>query len=87
MGFSIKSQLGGDSTLLNASQATNFNFKIEGGEFADLSCIRVGAEESLGRKMRCQWGDIWLLRKVVISSVIISMIGIDLRIICFRMFI
>ena len=29
MGFSIKSQLGGDSTLLNASQATNFNFKIE----------------------------------------------------------
>lgn len=30
MGFSIKSQLGGDSTLLNASKATNFNFKIEG---------------------------------------------------------
>ncbi|MBF0960527.1 MAG: HpaII family restriction endonuclease [Alloprevotella tannerae] len=56
MGFSIKSQLGGDSTLLNASQATNFNFKIEGGEFADFSCIRVGAEESLGRKIRCQWG-------------------------------
>ena len=28
MGFSIKSQLGGDSTLLNASKATNFNFKI-----------------------------------------------------------
>lgn len=30
MGFSIKSQLGGNSTLLNASKATNFNFKIEG---------------------------------------------------------
>jgi type II restriction enzyme len=30
MGFSIKSQLGGDSTLLNASKATNFNFKIHG---------------------------------------------------------
>lgn len=28
MGFSIKSQLGGDSTLLNASKATNFNFKV-----------------------------------------------------------
>lgn len=28
MGFSIKSQLGGDSTLLNASKATNFRFKI-----------------------------------------------------------
>lgn len=30
MGFSIKSQLGGNSTLLNASKATNFNFKING---------------------------------------------------------
>lgn len=30
MGFSIKSQLGHPSTILNASKATNFNFKIEG---------------------------------------------------------
>ena len=30
MGFSIKSQLGGDSTLLNASGATNFVYRIEG---------------------------------------------------------
>lgn len=35
MGFSIKSQLGGDSTLLNASKATNFNFKIVGVELSD----------------------------------------------------
>lgn len=35
MGFSIKSQLGGDSTLLNASRATNFNFKIEGASLSD----------------------------------------------------
>lgn len=35
MGFSIKSQLGGDSTLLNASKATNFNFKISGIELSD----------------------------------------------------
>lgn len=35
MGFSIKSQLGGNSTLLNASKATNFNFKIEGANFSD----------------------------------------------------
>ncbi|MBQ7945300.1 MAG: HpaII family restriction endonuclease [Bacteroidales bacterium] len=35
MGFSIKSQLGGDSTLLNASKATNFCFKIEGADFSD----------------------------------------------------
>lgn len=34
MGFSIKSQLGGDSTLLNASKATNFSFKIEGGSLS-----------------------------------------------------
>lgn len=35
LGFSIKSQLGGDSTLLNASKSTNFNFKIEGAQFSD----------------------------------------------------
>ena len=35
MGFSIKSQLGGDSTLLNASKATNFNFKIYGTSLSD----------------------------------------------------
>lgn len=35
LGFSIKSQLGGDSTLLNASKATNFNFKIEGARLSD----------------------------------------------------
>lgn len=35
MGFSIKSQLGGDSTLLNASKATNFNFKVIGVDFSD----------------------------------------------------
>lgn len=35
MGFSIKSQLGGNSTLLNASKATNFNFKIAGTTLSD----------------------------------------------------
>lgn len=35
MGFSIKSQLGGDSTLLNASKATNFNFKVTGANLSD----------------------------------------------------
>lgn len=41
MGFSIKSQIGGDSTLLNASKATNFNFKICGAAFSDedIACI------------------------------------------------
>ena len=35
MGFSIKSQLGGNSTLLNASKATNFNFKIVNTELSN----------------------------------------------------
>lgn len=41
MGFSIKSQLGGNSTLLNASKATNFNFKIKGGAFSDTDIARI----------------------------------------------
>lgn len=35
LGFSIKSQLGSDSTLLNASKATNFTYKITGANFTD----------------------------------------------------
>lgn len=35
MGFSIKSQLGGDSTLLNASRATNFTYRLDGYSFSD----------------------------------------------------
>lgn len=43
MGFSIKSQLGGDSTLLNASKATNFNFKIVGAKFSDKDIININS--------------------------------------------
>ncbi len=43
MGFSIKSQLGGNSTLLNASKATNFNFKIEGATLSDEDIININA--------------------------------------------
>lgn len=35
LGFSIKSQLGGASTLLNASKSTNFLFKIENLSFSE----------------------------------------------------
>lgn len=35
MGFSIKSQLGSHSTLLNASGATNFDYKVVGHNFSD----------------------------------------------------
>ena len=47
MGFSIKSQLGGDSTLLNASKATNFNFKVTG---VDLSDDEITAINSINPK-------------------------------------
>ncbi len=43
LGFSIKSQLGNGSTLLNASKATNFNFKIVGAEFTDDEISRINA--------------------------------------------
>ena len=43
MGFSIKSQLGGDSTLLNASGATNFVYRIKGCTFSDKEIERINA--------------------------------------------
>lgn len=43
MGFSIKSQLGGDSTLLNASKATNFNFKIVGADLSEEDIKAINA--------------------------------------------
>lgn len=45
MGFSIKSQIGGHSTLLNASKATNFTFKIEGVRFSDTEIAAINALE------------------------------------------
>lgn len=47
MGFSIKSQLGGDSTLLNASKATNFNFKVTE---VNLSDDEIAAINSINPK-------------------------------------
>ena len=47
MGFSIKSQLGSNSTLLNASKATNFNFKIKGAKFSNQDICEIN---SLGSK-------------------------------------
>lgn len=43
MGFSIKSQLGGDSTLLNASGATNFSYRIEGYDFSNEEIEAINA--------------------------------------------
>lgn len=43
LGFSIKSQLGGDSTLLNASQSTNFIFEILGVRLSDEQIKSINA--------------------------------------------
>ncbi len=43
LGFSIKSQLGGDSTLLNASGATNFTYKVVGADFSDEEIEKINA--------------------------------------------
>lgn len=43
MGFSIKSQLGGDSTLLNASGATNFSYRLDGYDFSDEEIDSINA--------------------------------------------
>jgi len=43
MGFSIKSQLGGDSTLLNASKATNFCYRIVGAELSDSDISAINS--------------------------------------------
>ena len=51
MGFSIKSQLGGDSTLLNASKATNFNFKIEGISLSDRDIKSINSLDSKQNKV------------------------------------
>lgn len=46
LGFSIKSQLGGDSTLLNASRATNFVFRIEGIVPDELLVVEINSINS-----------------------------------------
>lgn len=41
LGFSIKSQLGGASTLLNAGRTTNFIYKIEGTDISDENIAAI----------------------------------------------
>jgi hypothetical protein len=43
LGFSIKSQLGGESTLLNAGKTTNFNYKISGLNLTDTEIEVINA--------------------------------------------
>ena len=41
LGFSIKSQLGSDSTLFNASKKTNFTFSVKGHDFTDAEIDEI----------------------------------------------
>ena len=52
MGFSIKSQLGGDSTLLNASKATNFSFRIDGADLSDEEITYINSLTSSRNKVQ-----------------------------------
>lgn len=45
LGFSIKSQLGSASTLLNASSATNITYKVAGHKWADEEIEEINAVE------------------------------------------
>lgn len=46
LGFSIKSQLGGASTLLNAGKTTNFIYKIEGSNITDKEITEINVIDS-----------------------------------------
>ena len=41
LGFSIKSQVGSDSTLLNSGKTTNFTYEVSGGVFSDESIEEI----------------------------------------------
>lgn len=46
LGFSIKSQLGGDSTLLNAGKTTNFTYELSGIEMSESEIERINSIDS-----------------------------------------
>lgn len=51
LGFSIKSQLGGASTLLNAGKTTNFIFKLRNIELSDNEIEQINAIDSRSKIM------------------------------------
>ena len=51
MGFSIKSHLGADSTLLNASIATNFTYKVKGIVLSKKEIEEINALDSSRKKV------------------------------------
>lgn len=51
MGFSIKSQLGANPTLLNASKVTNFTFKIKDVVLSDEEIVQINSINPLRNKV------------------------------------
>lgn len=51
LGFSIKSQLGGASTLLNAGKTTNFIYEIEGSVLSELQVQAINSINSRSKIM------------------------------------
>lgn len=49
LGFSIKSKLGGDSTLLNASGATNFIYRVTDYVFSDEEIKQINSLDGRGK--------------------------------------
>ena len=49
LGFSIKSQLGGASTLLNAGKTTNFIYKVEPNALTDAQIIEVNSIDTTSK--------------------------------------
>ena len=66
LGFSIKSQLGSASTLLNATEATNIRYLVTGKEMSDAELIKINEIEGhlprmealINKGYRLQYSDI-----------------------------
>jgi len=52
LGFSIKSQLGRPSTLVNASGATNFSFLIKGKILTDIEISQIKSTKEFSEKLK-----------------------------------
>lgn len=68
LGFSIKSQLGSPSTLLNAGKTTNFIFKITGKDFSEKEIDQINSISSRSKikdritKIESKGGEFQFLR-------------------------
>ncbi|OXB24317.1 hypothetical protein B0A80_06390 [Flavobacterium tructae] len=52
LGFSVKSQLGGPSTLVNGSGATNFTYLVENKILSDKEIVEINNKKEFSEKMK-----------------------------------